>query len=198
MYKTNYDIMTFTEDSNVPGMLVSIDFEKAFDSISWSFIYKTLEYYGLTHKLIKWIKLFNQDIKATIFQCGVLSDFINIERGCRQGDPISAYLFIMAAQILTVLIKTNKTIEGIRCSIYFIYLGFYVSFNTVQVISRRVVGRAEETSTYSSLGFCTVNCRPTASNYQLSHLRLCRESNPGLRGGRRECYHSVTMAPYKV
>ena len=51
------------------------------------------------------------------------------------------------------------------------YLGFYVAFNTVQVISRRVVGRAEETSTYSSLGFCTVNCRPTASNYQLSHLR---------------------------
>ena len=77
----------------------------------------------------------------------------------------------------------------------FIYLGFYVTFNTVQVISRRVVGRAEETSTYSSLGFCTVNCRPTASNYQLSHLRLCRGSNPGLRGGRRECYHSATVAP---
>ena len=55
----------------------------------------------------------------------------------------------------------------------FIYLGFYIAFNTVQVISQRVVGRAEETSTYSLLGFCTVNCRPTASNYQLSHLRLC-------------------------
>ena len=70
----------------------------------------------------------------------------------------------------------------------FIYLGFYVAFNTVQVISRRVVGRAEETSTYSLLGFCTVNCRPTVSNYQLSHLRPCRESNPGLRGEKRECY----------
>ena len=82
------------------------------------------------------------------------------------------------------------------CYIYlFIYLGFYVAFNTVQVISRRVVGRAEETSTYSSLGFCTVNCRPTASNYQLSHLRPCRGSNPGLRGGRRESYHSATVAP---
>ena len=66
----------------------------------------------------------------------------------------------------------------------FIYLlEFYVAFNTVQVISRRVVGRAEETSTYSSLGFRTVNCRPTASNYQLSHLRPSRASNPGLRGG---------------
>ena len=79
----------------------------------------------------------------------------------------------------------------------FFYLGFYIAFNTVQVISRRVVGRAEETSTYSSLGFCTVNCRPTASNYQHSNLRPCLESNPGLRGGRRECYHSATVAPEK-
>ena len=38
--------------------------------------------------------------------------------------------------------------------VLFIYLGFYVTFNTVQVISRRVVGRAEETSTCSSSGFC--------------------------------------------
>ena len=53
---------------------------------------------------------------------------------------------------------------------------FYIAFDTVQVIPR-VVGRAEETSTYSLLGFCTVN-------YQLSHLRPCRELNPGLRGGR--------------
>ena len=74
-------------------------------------------------------------------------------------------------------------------------MGFYVAFNTVQVISRRVVGRAEETSTYSSLGFCTVNCRPTASNYQLSHLRPRRGSNPGLRGGRRACYHYATVVP---
>ena len=56
--------------------------------------------------------------------------------------------------------------------VLFNYLGFYVAFNTVQVISRRVVGRAEVTSTYSLLGFCTVNCQPTASNYQLSHFRL--------------------------
>ena len=44
-------------------------------------------------------------------------------------------------------------------------------------------------------GFCTVNCRPTASKYQLSHLRPCWEPNPGLRGGRQECYHSATVAP---
>ena len=63
------------------------------------------------------------------------------------------------------------------------------------VISRWVVGRAEETSTYSWSRFCTVNCRPTASNYQLSHLRSGQELNPDLRDGRQECYHSATVAP---
>ena len=41
----------------------------------------------------------------------------------------------------------------------------------------------------------STSCRPMASNYQLSHLRPCWGSNPGLRGGRRECYHSATVAP---
>ena len=45
--------------------------------------------------------------------------------------------------------------------------GLYVAFNTVQVISRRVVGRAEETSTYSWSRFCTVNCRPAGSKIML-------------------------------
>ena len=67
----------------------------------------------------------------------------------------------------------------------------YIAFNTVQVISRQVVGRAEETNTYSGSRFCTVNCQPAASNYQLSHLRPGQEPNPSLRGGRRECYHSA-------
>ena len=60
----------------------------------------------------------------------------------------------------------------------FIYLGFYVAFNTVQVISWWVVGKAKETSTYSWSRFCTVNYQPMASNYQLSHLRPFREPEP--------------------
>ena len=67
----------------------------------------------------------------------------------------------------------------------FIYLfGVYVALNTTDhIMTGSWIGRGNQ---YISLsGFCTVNCRPTASNYQLSHLRPCREPNPGLRGGRR-------------
>ena len=68
----------------------------------------------------------------------------------------------------------------------FIYLGFYVTVNTVQVLW------AEETS-WSK--FCTVNCQPSVSNYQLSHIRS-RVWTADVRGGRRVCYHSATLASF--
>ena len=70
----------------------------------------------------------------------------------------------------------------------FIYLGFYVAFNTVQVISRQVVLWVEETSTYSWSSFCTVNCQPLVSNYQLSHIRSGVWTTDH-RGGRQVCDH---------
>ena len=39
--------------------------------------------------------------------------FFDIQRGCRQGDPILAILFILAGQILTLLLKHNKDILGL-------------------------------------------------------------------------------------
>ena len=48
-----YDIMNCTENSNIGGLLMLIDFEKAFDSISWSFMYNVLEYMGFDQGFIK-------------------------------------------------------------------------------------------------------------------------------------------------
>ena len=53
-----YDIMHYTELNQLPGLLMLIDFEKAFDSLSWSFLYKVLDSFGYTKEFIKWIKLF--------------------------------------------------------------------------------------------------------------------------------------------
>ena len=103
-----FALMKFTKVKKLPGVLVLIDFDKAFDSISWSFIYQAMAYSGFSKDLIKWIKLFNHNIKATIIQCGVSSEFIDFQCGCGQGDHIAPYLFIIVAQILTIMIKNNK------------------------------------------------------------------------------------------
>ena len=62
--------------------------------------------------------------------------------------------------IKIILISITTKIIGLWAQSFtlLIYLWFYVAFNTVQVISRRLVGMAEETSTYSWSRFCTVNC----------------------------------------
>ena len=96
-------------------MLILIDFEKAFVSVSLTFIYQTFEFLVFGESFINWIKLFNTDIKDTIIQCGFLSKCIDIERGRCQGDPILLYLFIPAAQLLTILFLNNPNIKGILC-----------------------------------------------------------------------------------
>ena len=108
-----YDIMHFTEENDIPGILLLIDFEKAFDSISWSFLYEVLRYFNFGNSIIDWVKTFYNNITSTITQNGFLSDFFQVERGCRQGDPLSPYIFLLCAEILGILIRNNEEVKGI-------------------------------------------------------------------------------------
>ena len=86
-----------------------INFEKA-----WKFLYRVLEFLGYSKNFIKWIRLFNTEITAYVMQCGFLSKPIKINRDCRQGDLISAYLFLIGAEILARLIQLNPDIVGLK------------------------------------------------------------------------------------
>ena len=43
-----------------------------------------------------------------------MSDFFKLKRGCRQGDPVSPYVFILCAEILGRMIKNDNKIKGIE------------------------------------------------------------------------------------
>ena len=57
-----YDTLNFSNVQKQRGLLLLIDFEKAFDSVAWSFIEKTLSYYNFKHDIIHWIKTFYKGI----------------------------------------------------------------------------------------------------------------------------------------
>ena len=50
--------MSYTEKFNIPGLLMLIDFQKVFDSVSWQFLYKVLEIFGFDEQFTSWVKLF--------------------------------------------------------------------------------------------------------------------------------------------
>ena len=91
-----------------------IDFKKCLTLYHGILCTISLSFLGYSKNFIKWIRLFNYDIIAYILHCGKLSEKVFIGRGCRQGDPISPYLFLLAAEILSMLIKSNANILGIK------------------------------------------------------------------------------------
>ena len=109
-----YDIMNFTDETNMPGLLLIIDFEKAFDTISWTFIQRVLSFFNFRDSIKHWVSLFYNDITSAIIQSGFLSEFFHMFRGCRQGDPLSPYVFLLCAEILSLMLKKNKDMKGIK------------------------------------------------------------------------------------
>ena len=84
-----YDIIHYTEKRNIPGLLLLIDFEKAFHSVSWSFIKKTLSFFRFGPGIKRWIDILYKNTKSCVVVNGQVSTWFQIERGCRQGDPLS-------------------------------------------------------------------------------------------------------------
>ena len=112
-----YDIMQYYEERNIPGLLMLIDFEKAFESTSFRYIEKTLHLFNFGETIKKWVKMFLYNTDVRVKLNGFSSNFFTVKGGCCQGDPISAYIFILCAEILNIKLKNNKNIKGIHINI---------------------------------------------------------------------------------
>ena len=89
------DIYFYTKLKNIPGMVINIDFEKAFDSVDWEFLELTMQKFNFGESVIKWVKTFYNDISSCVVNNGTTSQYFKLSRGVRQGDPLSPYLFLL-------------------------------------------------------------------------------------------------------
>ena len=91
-----------------------VDYSKAFDTMEWDFISKCLRPFKFGDNLINMVRLLQKDSFSKIEQNVFFSDNIILERGCRKGDLVLPYLFVLSAEILSTAIRKCEDVRGLR------------------------------------------------------------------------------------
>uniref|UniRef100_A0A670I6B9 Reverse transcriptase domain-containing protein n=1 Tax=Podarcis muralis TaxID=64176 RepID=A0A670I6B9_PODMU len=94
--------------------LVFIDAEKAFDSISWDFLKKSLEMMGMGEKFRKGIEAIYKEQKAKLVINNTTTEYFSIYKGTRQGCPLSPLLFITVLEILNERLRGATEVTGVK------------------------------------------------------------------------------------
>ena len=91
------DILDIFDKLSIDGYLVTVDIEKAFDSLDHEFLLTVLQKIGFGNNTIDWIKILLTPQEYCFINGGV-SRF-RLEKRSRQGDLISAYLLILSLEL---------------------------------------------------------------------------------------------------
>ena len=177
--RNTYDLLEYAKSKNRAGMLLLIDFEKAFDSISHSFIIKCLHFFGFGVSFIKWINLILNNISSCINHCGNISERFAVGRSCRQGDPISPYLFIICVEILALKIRNEKSVKGFKLGNFEQKLDFYADDLTAyldgsETSLRNILQILDQFKDLSGLKINLSKCKAVwIGKNRFSEIKLC-------------------------
>ena len=111
--RTIKDIMDYTQYFKMSGLIALIDFQKAFDTVNWSFLIKCLNSFNFGDKFISTVKMLYSDIESCVTNNGKSSTFFRLHCGIRQGCCLSALLFIIVVELLAISIRANNSIKGL-------------------------------------------------------------------------------------
>ena len=107
------NLVDHCKTKRIAAALISVDFEKAFDSVEWSALRKVMEKMGFAPLYTDAISTLYKDTQSAVLNNGFWSEWFPLSRSCRQGCPISPLLFDLVVEVLGCKIRTNKDIHGI-------------------------------------------------------------------------------------
>ena len=107
------EIIDGYKKDNKIGYLITLDAQKAFDSVDHNYLKKILELFNFPETFIHQIDVIYKKLTATVMVNGFLGTTFNIEQSVKQGDALSCALFIIAIEPLLRQIQANDKIEGV-------------------------------------------------------------------------------------
>lgn len=110
------EIVNYTSKNRIEFLIMTIDYQKCFDFLQHSALWRCLEYLNYGERYLDWLKILYANVELFTCNLGFLSNPIPVNRSVLQGSPIAAFLFLNAGQILHDLIIHNKLIRGISIS----------------------------------------------------------------------------------
>ena len=130
------DVISICRRRNIPGILLACDQEKAYDSVDWSYMKHILKCFGFGEKFCRWIDLiYNSECDTSCYACvqinGKLSQPYKIERGLRQGCPLSCLLFLVCFEPLLEKIRVDRNVKGLTINGVSIKVSSYADDLTV-------------------------------------------------------------------
>ncbi|KAK2354489.1 hypothetical protein QL285_092001 [Trifolium repens] len=99
------EIVDFAKKTGRECLIFKVDFEKAYDSMEWSFLDYMLGRFGFGKKWKSWIRACVFAGNMLILVNGSPTEKINIKRDLKQGDPLAPFLFLLVAEGLGGLMK---------------------------------------------------------------------------------------------
>ena len=108
------DLLEYTDVKKIPGILLFIDFEKAFDTIEWPFIQNVLKHFNFGQVIRKWVSILYSDVESAVINGGYMTNYFKVSRGVRQGCPLSPLLFVLGVEILAQKIRQSTGYRGIK------------------------------------------------------------------------------------
>ena len=104
------DVIDYFENGEEEGAIIFLDFQKAFDTVSHEFLMNAFSRYNFGESFKKWVNVIYNKAESCVTNNGWTSKPLSINKGIRQGCPLSALLFLLVAEILAVRVRSNSNI----------------------------------------------------------------------------------------
>ena len=107
------DLLEYTDQNNMEGYLILTDASMAFDKLQFNYIDASLEAFNFPPTFRKYIQMMRSQCEKSAINNGHRGQFIPVERGVFQGDPLASFLYVISQETLSAAIRKDDRIKGI-------------------------------------------------------------------------------------